>query len=591
MHIVDVPTVATALVVCLALSAVLGLLVHGLIFRPLRKSPALGRAVASLGLLLYLQAVVDLRFHTRGATAFSIKSILPTGSVRVLGVVVFTDRFALAALAVGLTLALALLYRYTVFGLATRAAAESEKGAVLVGRSPDVVAAANWVLGSMLAGIAVILAAPISGLDSSSTLLLVVPALAAALAGRLRSFVLTAAGGLAIGMAQSGILRFATTSAWLPGWIPRSGLQQGIPFLVILVLLAVGGTSLPTRGTILDARFQHAPEARRPWLTALVVVVIGTVALLVASSSWRLGLIISMVSAVVCLSFVVVTGLVGQISLAQLAIAGTAGFLTAKLGNELGWGFPVAPVVAISIAGGLGVLAGLPAVRVRGMALAIATLAFATAVEELVFKSTAFSNGVGGISVPRPHLFGLDLGIAARGDAYPNRAFGFLVLAVLAIAIVAIGNLRRSPTGLRWLAVRTNERAAAAAGIDVRQAKLTAFAASAIVAGAGGALLAYQRTELSVQSFVVLQSLALLALTYLAGTGGVGGALLAGALAVGGIVTVATDEAGLGVSQYQYAITGVLLVVVTIAVPDGVVGAIARRRGRRGRRTRIGAVR
>ena len=112
------------------------------------------------------------------------------------------------------------------------------------------------------------------------------------------------------------------------------------------------------------------------------------------------------------------------------------------------------------------------------------------------------------------------------------------MLVALALAGLVVANLRRSPTGLRWLAVRGNERAAAAAGIDVARTKLGAFALSSALAGLGGTLVALQRSQLSAESFLVLLSLSLLALTYLGGIASLTGALVAGALATGGVVTV-----------------------------------------------------
>lgn len=573
VHLVDRPTVLTAMVVCLFVAATLGLAVYTLVFRPLRTAPPLAKVVASLGLLLYLQAVVDLRFTQRGATVFQIKSVLPEGSVHIGDVVVFTDRFVLAGIVVATTAILWMVFRFTAFGLATRASAESEKGAVLLGHSPDVLGAVNWTAASILAGGAMILSAPLAGLDSATTSLLVVPALAAALLGGLSGFALTTVAGLGIGMSQSAILRFVTRADWLPDWVPRGGVQQGLPFVVILLVMATRGRTLPTRGTLIERRFPTSPPVRHPWVGISALVVLASAGLVLFPSAWRVGLIISMVAAVVALSFVVLTGFVGQISVAQMAIAGTAGFLAAKLTAEHGVPFPLSPVVSIVVAGLVGVLAGLPAMRIRGMNLAIATLAFSVAVEELVFKSTAFTKGIGGIEVPEPSLFGLDLGISARGTAYPKRPFGFLVLAVLVLACILVTNLRRSGTGLRWLAVRANERAAAAAGVDVRAAKLTAFAVSALLAGFGGVLLAYQRTQLSVQSFVVLQSLAALAIVYLAGIASVGGALLAGALAVGGLLTVALDDLGGESTRYQFAVTGLFLIAAAIFNPEGITGS------------------
>ena len=158
-----------------------------LVFRPLRQSPVLARVVASLGLLLYLQEIVRLRFPVAGAGVTTRRPVLPEDPVRLAGTAVSQNRLLLVALVVVATVALTALYRLTRFGLATRAAAGNEKGALLLGISPDVLGAANWAIASVLAGLAVILIEPIAGLDPVATTLLVVPALAAALLGRLRS--------------------------------------------------------------------------------------------------------------------------------------------------------------------------------------------------------------------------------------------------------------------------------------------------------------------------------------------------------------------------------------------------------------------
>jgi branched-chain amino acid transport system permease protein len=211
-----------------------------------------------------------------------------------------------------------------------------------------------------------------------------------------------------------------------------------------------------------------------------------------------------------------------------------------------------------------------PAVRVRGMNLAIATVAAAVSIEELVLRWNWFSGGGLGKDVPPPELFGVDLGISAQGDAFPRAVFGIVCVAVLALCCVGVANLRRGTTGLWFLAVRSNERAAAAAGIDVRKVKLAAFGVSSFLAGIGGCLLAYQRQSLSASSFAVFESLALVALTYLSGIASVGGALLAGVFAREGILTAAMPD---GSSEYQFALNGVILIVVAIAYPNGITGA------------------
>ncbi len=560
---------ATALLIAMVLASVYGLVIHALVFRPLRHAPSLAKVVASLGLFLYLLAIADLRTGDQGAALTRTEALLPDGVVTIAGLEVPQDRIWLLALVVVVTGSLAALYHLSRFGLATRAAAENEKGAVLLGHSPDRLAAANWMLASMLAGAAVILIAPIAGLNPSATSLLIVPALAAALLGGFRSFVGTSAAGLAIGMVQSEVLNLRTDWTWLPDL----GFQQGLPFLLIVAALVWRGESLPTRSTLRTGHFPRSPRPVRVgwWATGLAGAAI--VGLLTLGSDWRQAIIVSSVFALIALSIVVLTGYVGQISLMPMALAGIGAFAMIKLTASGGVPFPLAPLLAALVAVGVGLIAGVPAVRVRGMNLAIATLAAAVAIEELVLKWGWFTGGLEGADVPTPRLFGIDLGISATGGDFPRAAFGILCVVVLAATAVIVANLRRSSTGLRWLAVRANERAAAAAGVDVARTKLGAFAFSSFLAGLGGTLLAYQYDTLSVNSFLVFQSLALLAVTYLGGIASIAGALVAGAMTDGGLLSVATGGGG---NQTQFAINGLALIAVAALYPEGITGAAYR---------------
>jgi ABC-type branched-subunit amino acid transport system permease subunit len=202
------------------------------------------------------------------------------------------------------------------------------------------------------------------------------------------------------------------------------------------------------------------------------------------------------------------------------------------------------------------------------MALAVATIGVAVAIEQLVFASPSL-NGVS--DVPRPRVFGLDLGFLARGDDNFRAAFGILALIVLAVCALGVANLRTSLTGLRWLAVRGNERAAAAAGINVRATKLSAFAISSLLAGLAGALLAYELPALSPQQFLVVGALAVLALCFLGGIASITGALVAGVLASGGLLTQLQGGATGKGSSFQFAVAGVVLIAVAIACPDGLI--------------------
>ena len=575
VHVIDRPTVVTALMIALVIAALVGALAYTLVFRPLRNAPALARVVASLGLFLYLQAVMQLRSTEIGAGSASLQltSLLPEGVVHLGGVAVPTASFVLAGLAVAVAIFLGAVFRYTRFGLSTRAAAESEKGAILTGLSPDRLGLLNWIIASVLAGGAMIFIAGItSQLDPTESSLLVVPALAAALLAGLDGFAVATLAGLAIGVLQSAVATFQSRASWLPQWLPDSGLREALPVLLILIAITVRGSHLPTREALVDPRLPAAPVPRRPLFWVPLLSAVAIVALFTLDAQWRLAIVVSLIATLIALSCVVVTGYVGQISLAQYAFAGLAAFSTAKLATS-GVPFPWAPILAIALTVAVGVLVGLPAVRVRGMTLAVATIAAAVAIEQLVFNSPSL-NGLS--QVPRPRLFGIDLGFLARGDANFRPAFGVAALVVLALSTLVVANLRRSPTGLRWLAVRSNERAAAAAGVNVSSTKLSAFAVSSFFAGLGGALLAYELPALSPQQFLVVGALAVLALCYLGGIATLSGALIAGILASGGVLTRLQGGAPGSASSSQYAVSGVLLIVVAIFYPDGLSVAVRR---------------
>jgi branched-chain amino acid transport system permease protein len=301
--------------------------------------------------------------------------------------------------------------------------------------------------------------------------------------------------------------------------------------------------------------------------TALAVV-----AVFVLSAGWRLALINTFTGAIICLSFVVLTGYVGQISLAQVAIAGTAGFTLSIFGSRWGIPFPVAPLAAALVATVLGLIVAVPALRVRGVNLAIVTLAAAVAVEHLYFDNPDYTGGYTGAPVPHPRLLGLDLGIT-KGADFPRIPFALLCLATLIVLALAVMNLRHSGTGRRMLAVRDNERAAAAAGVSVAATKLMAFGLSAFIAGLGGTLIAYQRTNLSAASFGIFTSLTFLAIAYLGGITTVQGSLWGGVLATGGFGFYALDRA-FGLGQYQTLIAGLGLVVTAILNQEGIAGAM-----------------
>jgi branched-chain amino acid transport system permease protein len=563
-----------AIAIALATSGALGFACYVLAFRPLRTAPALAKVVASVGVFLSLIALVQLRFEE---TSPSIAKILPHEPVTIADdLTVPRDGLWLGVIAVVVACGLGAIYRYTRFGLATRASAENEKGAITLGYSPDAFAAANWTLAAMLAGLIGILGSPLTQLTPPLfTFLYFVPALGVALCGRFTSFGVTCAAGLAIGMVQSVFLQIQNDV----GWWPDIGAREGLPFVVIIVALVLLGQRLPTRGSLEFARLPRAPAPRLTLVKVLLPYALTVAAFFVLSGGWRVAFLTTLIFAVLALSLVVLTGYVGQISLAQMAFAGVAGFALSRFAYRWGVPFPIAPILAALVATVFGVLVGIPALRVRGINLAIVTLAGSVAIQEFVFKNPTYTGSIadGGARIPNPELFGIDLGLSTEGNLF-RPVFGVLVTTVVMLVALGVANLRRGTVGRQMLAVRANERAAAAAGINVAATKLTAFALSSFVAGIGGTLIAYRFGSVSDASYGLFASLTVLAFAYLGGITTVGGALTAGVVTAGGVLSYAiqqsSDAFAQGHGNLELFIGGVALVVTAILNPEGIAGVV-----------------
>jgi ABC-type branched-subunit amino acid transport system ATPase component/ABC-type branched-subunit amino acid transport system permease subunit len=230
----------------------------------------------------------------------------------------------------------------------------------------------------------------------------------------------------------------------------------------------------------------------------------------------------------------------------------------------------VAPLVAALITTGIGVVVGLLTLRASGMSAAVVTLAFAVAIEAFWFDNSALNGGLAGASVKPPTLFGLDLSV---GVGTPRAAFGIMCVLVLVAVAVAVAVLRRSRLGSAMLAVRANQRSAAAAGINVRLVRLIAFGAGAFIAGLGGALLSYQQTAVPAATFTAIGGIGLFATAYLAGVTSVAGGVVGGILTAGGLLFVLLNKA-ISFGSWYDVIVGILLLVTVITNPEGLARGI-----------------
>jgi branched-chain amino acid transport system permease protein len=329
--------------------------------------------------------------------------------------------------------------------------------------------------------------------------------------------------------------------------------------------------------------FAPKPGSARVIATKTVAVgVVAVILLTTLSAPWRLGITTTAISAVLAMSLVVVTGYVGQISLAQLALAGAAGFALSKVTLHGALPFPLGPIVAVLFATAIGIVISVASIRIRGVDLAIVTLALATAAETIVFNNPAFAGSSFGATVVPPALGAAHFGpgdptawklIGYDGDGkIPNPWFGVFCVVVALLMAVLVLNFRRSGSGRVSLAVRSNERATAAAGVSVTRVKMVAFTVGSFLAGTGGVLAGYSNGAVSTSTFSAFACITLLVYAYLGGISSVGGAFATGCLAAGGLGAVAMTEWLHLDSSYLLLLGGVGLVLTVVLNPEGIAG-------------------
>ena len=448
----------------------------------------------------------------------------------------------------------------------------------------------NIVIASVIGAGVAVFAASIITVDTDTLPLIVVPALAAALFARFRSFGVACIAGLAIGMAEN-ILYYLQAQTWFPTdpatGLPLPGVDALLVFLVIIVL-TLFRPALPQRGDIVEIRLPAVPRADRLLMPIVIAIITGVIALIVLPYDFRQALMTSMIGAVLALSYVVITGFLGQVSLVQLALAGVAGFVVSHVAVSFGLGFPLGGILGVIGATVIGVVIGFASLRVRGVTLAIVSLAAAVAIEQFGFDNSTWGGGVSGSPVPEPHLFGFDIGgfSSFRGldGNLPSPIFGFCILLVLICLCVLVAYTRRTSFGRRLLMVRSNERAAAGVGINVRNTKLAGFVLGSFIAGVAGVLYAYNYRSVSEYNFDLITSFTLLAFAYLGGISMVSGALIAGLLATQGLSQYAF-QSWFGISgTWAILFAGFALLSNLIFYPEGIAGTIHAKKVLRKRR-------
>ena len=413
----------------------------------------------------------------------------------------------------------------------------------------------NWALGSALAGAAAILIAPIVQLQVATMTNLVLAALATALVASFRSFPVAFAAGMLIGIGQTELTRYVKTP----------GVANSLPFAVIILWMLLRGQALPLR----DYFLQRLPAVGSGRAHPIAIAVVGAVTALVilaVPTRWQDAFVTTFAMGFVLLSVVVITGYAGQLSLGQFALAGFGAWVAGRLVDAGGWPFWLAVVAGVVATIPVGVLFAIPAVRARGINLAIVTLGMGTAMELMIFNNGDLVGGFAGTQVGRPELFGWDI----NATSHPGR-YAIVCMVVLALVSLMVASMRRGRSGRRLLAVRTNERAAAALGISVPGAKIYAFAVSAGIAAIGGVLLAFRKDVILYNSeFTNFTSILAVAWSFIGGIGYLLGPIFGATLAPGSLGAQLTNTILDSVTRYIQLIGGVLVVLLVLQNQDGI---------------------
>jgi branched-chain amino acid transport system permease protein len=557
------PTPIALVLVIGVLAPLFGCGVEKLLIRNLADASEATKLAVTIGLLIAMEGAALWIWNPQTARPFP--PFYVNNKVSFFGTyVTWTQLITLGAFGLSVLVLWVILYR-TRIGIDMRAVVDNRQLLMLVGGNPVRASRLSWILGSSLAAIAGILIAPTLQLSVAPLTLLVINAYAAAIIGRLRSLPYTFLGAAIIGL----------TGSYVVGYLPVSTVNwlQNLPLAVPIIILLAALLLQPherLRGYLVRRSRESFPvPSYRLALTGSVLLIaacavfaplLSTQPLYFASIGLALG--------VIGLSLVPLLGYAGQISLCQMTFAGVGALAFA---HATGGGSLLGLLVAFAIAAIVGLLAALPAIRLRGLYLALATAAIAELFDSWIFglpSVTFFRHTLplfesGAVPIARLSIPGISL--------TDNRTYLVALAVIFSLVGFLVVAIRRSRFGRALLAMRESQVGSETLGMRTTALKLGVFTLSAGLAGIGGVLLAGVYTQVTPTQFSFLQSLPLLLLIMAGGAGAVGGAAF-GAAALGLFGFLGT------LSQFVYQIAQLLPGLVGVGLgkqPNGVAADMA----------------
>jgi branched-chain amino acid transport system permease protein len=547
------PPWAAFLFVAFVLAPLTGALIEAGLMRRLFDASLEAKLTVTIGLLLFLVGVATTIWNP--AVQRTIPAFFSGRQISIGGVILTYGQLMVVGVAILVAAGLRFFFHVTRPGIAMRAVVDNRTLSSLIGARPARYSMLGWAMGSCLAAIAGILLAPTVNLDISTLTLLVINGYAAAVVGRLRSLPWTFVGAIALGLIQAYATQYLPVGSFWTSFV------QIVPMVFLFVMILVLPQSRASLSRSVRIRAPRVARLNESLLAAAALIIpvillseiLSTSSLNYADSAISLGIIM--------LSLLLLTGYGGQVSLCQMTFAGLGAYAMGEVGGSRGSLLGI--VAAVALAAVAGAVVALPALRLRGLYLALATLAFAYGMDIAFFTSPRFFGASDSLNVARPHIPGL--------QTSSNRTYFVVLYAVFALVGIGLLAVRRSAFGRRLLAITDSPAACTTLGVNMTRSKLIVFALSAALAGLGGALYGGAQGVVSGGGngdFTFITSLTLLLLAVVWGIRTVGGMLLGGiSLALGPLI-----------QQYVSSlrdIVGILVGLAAIGIarnPEGTFG-------------------
>lgn len=518
------PNVWAGIVVILVLAPLLGLALDRFVFRRLSRASDASKIMATVGVLIAVPALAEFivalligvgHFNIPNGSLVSLAPGLgpePPVQWHIGSTFNFnSDQLIVAIVALLMAVGLWWLLKHTSIGLKMRALVDRPDLATARGVDRGRTSGFAWVLGTTLAGLAGVAGAPIfNSLTTSTYLFVLLAAAAAAVLGGFRSVPLAALGGLVIGAVQSLVAGYANFAQSIPGF------SDAVPFVLLFVGLAFWGRERGRRtGQVAEDvpppdYLALRPPWRRaaPWVFWFVVIF---VYILFGADAYWLGLATTgLALSVVFLSFTIVTGTGGIVSLAQAAFVTGAGLMAGVLIGQYHAPYFLGLLGGVAFAVLLGVVVAFPALRLGGLSLALATLAMGLIADNVLYQWSWLAGPLQqGWAIPQPSIGPFHLS--------DDKTMAVVLAIIVIVVTLLIRNLQGSASGRMMSAVRTSESAASTSGISGFAVKITLFAVSAGLAGLGGVLLVTVDQHVTNSTYTTITGLTWLAVVVLWG--------------------------------------------------------------------------